>query len=87
MPSIERDNLAGMIPEPVTREIFQGVVEQSAVLRVGRKLPNMTSKTQTINVLDMLPIRGPGLGEEKAARRGAGGHHPDPRGRAGGHEL
>ena len=56
MPSIERDNLAGMIPEPVTREIFQGVVEQSAVLRVGRKLPNMTSKTQTINVLDMLPI-------------------------------
>ena len=54
--SIERDNLAGMIPEPVTREIFQGVVEQSAVLRVGRKLPNMTSKTQTINVLDMLPI-------------------------------
>ena len=36
MPSIERDNLAGMIPEPVTREIFQGVVEQSAVLRVGR---------------------------------------------------
>ena len=56
MPSIERDNLAGMIPEPVTREIFQGVVEQSAVLRVGRKLPNMTSKTQTINVLDMLPM-------------------------------
>ena len=45
-----------MIPEPVTREIFQGVVEQSAVLRVGRKLPNMASKTQTINVLDMLPI-------------------------------
>ena len=56
MPSIERDNLAGLIPEPVTREIFQGVTEQSAVLRVGRKLPNMTAKTQAINVLDMLPL-------------------------------
>ena len=56
MPAIERDNLAGLIPEPVTREIFQGVTEQSAVLRVGRKLPNMTAKTQAINVLDMLPL-------------------------------
>ena len=53
---INRSDLAGLIPEPVTREIFQGVTEQSAVLRAGRKLPNMTSKTQTINVLDMLPI-------------------------------
>ena len=56
MAYIERDNMAGLIPEPVTREIFQGVVEQSAVLRVGRKLPNMTAKTQAINVLDMLPL-------------------------------
>ena len=54
--SIARENLAGLIPEPVTREIFQGVVEQSAVLKAGRKLPNMTSKTQSINVLDMLPL-------------------------------
>ena len=56
MSIISRDNLSGLIPEPVTREIFQGVVEQSAVLRAGRKLPNMTAKTQAINVLDMLPI-------------------------------
>ena len=53
---IERTDLAGLIPEPVTREIFQGVVENSAVLRLGRKLPNMTAKTQSINVLDMLPM-------------------------------
>ena len=53
---IQRDRLAGMIPEPVSREIFQGVVEQSAVLKHGRRLPNMTSKTQSINVLDMLPM-------------------------------
>jgi HK97 family phage major capsid protein len=53
---IQRDRLAGLIPEPVAKEIFQGVVEQSAVLKAGRKLPNMTAKTQTINVLDMLPM-------------------------------
>lgn len=53
---IQRNDLAGLIPEPVSREIFQGVVENSAVLKAGRKLPNMTSKTQSINVLDMLPM-------------------------------
>ena len=54
--AIQRDHLAGLIPEPVSREIFQGVIEQSAVLKYGRRLPNMTSKTQSINVLDMLPM-------------------------------
>ena len=48
--------MAGLIPEPVSREIFQGVVESSAVLKAGRKLPNMTAKTQSVNVLDMLPM-------------------------------
>lgn len=52
---IDRTALSGLIPEPVTREIIQGVTEQSAVLKMGRRLPNMTSKTQTMNVLDMLP--------------------------------
>ena len=56
MSYIERSDLAGLIPEPVTREIFQGVAENSAVLKAGRKLPNMTAKTQSINVLDMLPL-------------------------------
>ena len=53
---ISRNDLSGLIPEPVTREIIQGVTEGSAVLRMGRKLPNMTSKTQTLNVLDSLPM-------------------------------
>ena len=52
---ISRANLSGLIPDPVSREIMQGAVENSAVLRVGRRLPNMTSGTQSINVLDMLP--------------------------------
>jgi HK97 family phage major capsid protein len=53
---ISRTNLSGLIPEPVTREIIQGVTEGSAVLSMGRRLPNMSSKTQTLNVLDSLPL-------------------------------
>ena len=52
---VNRTDLSGIIPEHVTREIIQGVTEGSAVLQMGRRLPNMTSKTQTMNVLDMLP--------------------------------
>ena len=55
MALITRNDLSGLIPEPITREIIQGVTESSAVLRMGRKLPNMTSKTQVLNVLDALP--------------------------------
>lgn len=53
---ITRSNLSGLIPEPVTREIIQGVTQGSAVLSMGRRLPNMSSKTQTLNVLDSLPL-------------------------------
>lgn len=52
---ISRDNLSGLIPEQISREIIQGATEQSAVLRMGRRLPNMTSKTTVLNVLDALP--------------------------------
>lgn len=53
---ISRDNLSGLIPEPISREIIQGATEGSAVLSMGRRLPNMSSKTQVLNVLDSLPI-------------------------------
>ena len=53
---ISRADLSGLIPEPVTKEIIQGVVQGSAVLQMGRRLPNMTSRTQSMNVLDMLPM-------------------------------
>lgn len=55
MAHITRENLSGLIPEPVTKEIFQSAIQESAVLRMGRRLPNMTAKTQAMNVLDMLP--------------------------------
>lgn len=55
MPILDRNALSGLIPEPVTQEIMQGAVAESAILRIARRLPNMSSKTQTINVLDALP--------------------------------
>lgn len=55
MGAIDRNSLSGLIPEPVTREIIQGAVAESAVLRMARRLADMTSKTQTLNVLDALP--------------------------------
>lgn len=55
MAIINRENLSGLIPEPVTAEIMQGAIAESAVLKMARRLPNMSSKTQTINVLDALP--------------------------------
>ncbi len=53
---IDRTGTASLIPEENAREIIQGVVTQSAVLQRGRKLPNMSSKTYKMPVLDMLPI-------------------------------
>lgn len=55
MGAIDRNSLSGLIPEPVTKEIIQGAVAESAVLRMARRLADMTSKTQTLNVLDALP--------------------------------
>lgn len=55
MATIDRSALSGLIPEPISRDIMQGAIAESAVLRMGRRLANMSSKTQTINVLDALP--------------------------------
>lgn len=52
---IDRNSLSGLIPEEVSREILQGAVAESAVLKMARRLPNMSSKTLAINVLDALP--------------------------------
>lgn len=53
---IDRNGSDSLIPEEKAREIIQGVVTQSTVLARGRKLPNMSSKTYKMPVLDMLPI-------------------------------
>lgn len=54
--AIDRGGAEALIPEQVSSEIIQGVTTSSAVLSQGRKLPNMSSKTYRMPVLDMLPI-------------------------------
>lgn len=53
---IDRSGADTLIPEERAREIIQGVVTQSAVLARGRRLPNMSSRTYKMPVLDMLPL-------------------------------
>lgn len=43
-----------LIPEEVSKEVISGVVEESAALSLLRKLPNMTSRTQRMPVLNAL---------------------------------
>jgi HK97 family phage major capsid protein len=53
---IDRSGAESLIPEQYAREIIQGVVSDSAVLRMGRRLPNMTTNKYRMPVLDMLPM-------------------------------
>lgn len=53
---IDRTGAEALISEQVASEIIQGVTEQSAVMRMGRKLPNMSKKKYRMPVLDMLPM-------------------------------
>lgn len=53
---IDRTGSEALISEQVANEIIQGVAEQSAVLRMGRKLANMSKKKYRMPVLDMLPV-------------------------------
>lgn len=51
---ITRTDASALIPEAVAREIIQSVPEQSAVLRLGRRLPNMSRAQQRMPVLSGL---------------------------------
>lgn len=53
---IDQTGADSLIPEERAREIIQGTVAQSAVLSMGRRLPNMSSKTYRMPVLDMMPL-------------------------------
>ena len=52
---IDRTGAGALIPEDASREIIQGVAESSAVLRLARRLPNMTRAQQRMPVLSVLP--------------------------------
>lgn len=55
---IDRTGADALINPELANEIMQGAVENSAVLTMGRRLANMSSKTYRIPVLDMLPVAG-----------------------------
>ena len=52
---ISRTDAAALIPEEVSREIVQGVLEESVVLRLGRKLANMARAQTRMPVLSLFP--------------------------------
>jgi len=53
---ITRDNAEALIPEDASQEIFKSTTEGSAVLRLARRLPNMTAAQRRIPVMSALPI-------------------------------
>lgn len=53
---VSREDAGALIPEQISREIIQSAVQGSAVLQLGRKLPNMTSNKTSMPVLDMIPL-------------------------------
>lgn len=55
---ISRTNAESLIPEEVSREIIQGIPEQSMIMRLGRRLPDMPRNKTRLPVLSVLPIAG-----------------------------
>lgn len=52
---ISRSDAAALIPEDVSAEILKNVPQKSAVMRLARKLPNMTTAQKRLPVLSVLP--------------------------------
>ena len=53
--SITRTNAAALIPEVVSDALLQSVTEASCVMRLARKLPNMSTATTRMPVISALP--------------------------------
>jgi len=53
---IDRTDAAALIPEDAARQIVQGATEQSAVMRLARRLPDLARAQQRIPVLSALPV-------------------------------
>lgn len=52
---IDRTDAGALIPEDVSREIIKNVPQMSAVMQLGRRLPNMSRKQRRLPVLSLLP--------------------------------
>lgn len=55
---IDRSGAQALMPEDVSLEIIQSVPETSAVMRLARRLPNMSRKQRRVPVLDALITAG-----------------------------
>lgn len=55
MPIIDRAGADSLIPQEEANQIIQGAAETSAVLRLGRRLPDMNNRTRRLPVLTALP--------------------------------
>lgn len=55
MAGLDRTGVAPLMPEEAQREIVQSTPEQSAMMRLMRKLPNMSRKQRRLPVLSALP--------------------------------
>lgn len=53
---VSRTNASALIPEDVSREIIQNMPQQSAIMQLASRLPNMTAKQKRIPVLSALPM-------------------------------
>ena len=52
---VSRVDAGALIPEDAAREIVQGAVEGSTIMRLARRLPNMARGQQRVPVLSVLP--------------------------------
>lgn len=55
MAIIDRTGAAALIPEDASREIIQNVATSSAVMRLARRMPNMSRKQQRLPMISTLP--------------------------------
>lgn len=56
MSQITRANVEALIPKEVIPGIVEGVIKNSKVLSLFRRLPNMTTNKSEMKVLDLLPV-------------------------------
>lgn len=52
---IDRSGAAALIPEEASREILQGMVQQSSIMQLATRAPNMSRKQRRLPVLSVLP--------------------------------
>ena len=55
MPIIDRNGAESLINEELSQEIIQGVAQNSAVMQLGTRAPNMSTKQRKVPVLSQLP--------------------------------